>query len=564
MGVGAQTMTANSLSFVMDHCPVGLSQHRLSGEFVVVSCACANLLGCSVAELMGQRLFAFVHPLDLASVLCAWDLVCSANAAATVRFRVSPFGSTEKERWLQAHIGAPAVPPREADDVFGDSQVDPRQLVICLQDVTEQVEADAMRAERLQQAELAERHRDQLAQMLPGLMWFGPVSPDLSSYRVVYINEYLFRVTGYSAKQWLETPGFWRSILHPDDRDWVLREVASAGQSERPLGPYRIIGSDGSVLWVQSTMRIERDAHGVPVRMYGLTLDMTRFKQQESERIAALMRMEVLKQRMDSLVDTLPGVVWEYWLSESLRHQNYCSDFVHSLTGYGKEDWLGEEHAGWLHFVPASDRAAVTQDVVRVLNEGEGSLQHRLMTRDGRELWVAHHMVTLRDAEGRALCLRGIALDITASKHAEAERLSLQRAIAQQAQRMLELSTPLIPVSDDVLVMPLIGSLDAARMQYAQQTLLDGVHTQGARYVLLDLTGIGQVDEAAAVSLIELVKSVRILGAQVLLTGMRAEIAKVLGRGDVDLSGVLIAASLREAIRKYVARRPASWLASQR
>jgi rsbT co-antagonist protein RsbR len=173
-------------------------------------------------------------------------------------------------------------------------------------------------------------------------------------------------------------------------------------------------------------------------------------------------------------------------------------------------------------------------------------------------------MVTLRDAEGRALCLRGIALDITASKHAEAERLSLQRAIAQQAQRMLELSTPLIPVSDDVLVMPLIGSLDAARMQYAQQTLLDGVHTQGARYVLLDLTGIGQVDEAAAVSLIELVKSVRILGAQVLLTGMRAEIAKVLGRGDVDLSGVLIAASLREAIRKYVARRPASWLASQR
>ena len=112
--------------------------------------------------------------------------------------------------------------------------------------------------------------------------------------------------------------------------------------------------------------------------------------------------------------------------------------------------------------------------------------------------------------------------------------------------------------------MPLIGSLDAARMQYAQQTLLDGVHTQGARYVLLDLTGIGQVDEAAAVSLIELVKSVRILGAQVLLTGMRAEIAKVLGRGDVDLSGVLIAASLREAIRKYVARRPASWLASQR
>lgn len=392
--------------------------------------------------------------------------------------------------------------------------------------------------------------------MLPGLMWFGPVSPDLSSYRVVYINEYLFRVTGYTAKQWLETPGFWRSIVHPEDRDWVLREVASAGLSERPLGPYRILCSDGSVRWLQSSMRMERDEQGVPIRMYGLTLDMTRFKQQETERIAALMRVEVLKQRMDALVDTLPGVVWESWLSDALRHQNYCSDFVHLLTGHSKAEWLGQDQLGWLRFLPDADRNAVTQDVERVLQAGDGSLQHRLITTDGRELWVEHHMVALRDVEGRAVCLRGIALDITNSKKAEADRLHLERAIAQQAQRLIELSTPLIPVSDDVLVMPLIGSLDAARTEYALQTLLGGVHTLGARYVLLDLTGVGQVEDVAAVSLIQLVKAVRMLGAQVLLTGMRAEIARALGRSGVDLSAILTKASLRQAIREYVVHRP--------
>ncbi len=551
-------MTDTSLSFVLLQSPVSLSVHQTSGAFVIASSACAALLGVSAAALCGQSLFDFVNPLDEASVRSAWNVVCAAQSPTTTRFRLRPSASVQDVRWIEAQIGAPGVPTRTEGAAQSDSQptTDMRQLVLCLREITEQVQADAQRTERLEQAEQAERHRDHLAQMLPGLMWFGPVSPDLSSYRVVYINEYLFRVTGYTAKQWLETPGFWRSIVHPEDRDWVLREVASAGLSERPLGPYRILCSDGSVRWLQSSMRMERDEQGVPIRMYGLTLDMTRFKQQETERIAALMRVEVLKQRMDALVDTLPGVVWESWLSDALRHQNYCSDFVHLLTGHSKAEWLGQDQLGWLRFLPDADRNAVTQDVERVLQAGDGSLQHRLITTDGRELWVEHHMVALRDVEGRAVCLRGIALDITNSKKAEADRLHLERAIAQQAQRLIELSTPLIPVSDDVLVMPLIGSLDAARTEYALQTLLGGVHTWGARYVLLDLTGVGQVEDVAAVSLIQLVKAVRMLGAQVLLTGMRAEIARALGRSGVDLSAILTKASLRQAIREYVVHRP--------
>ncbi|MBL8636328.1 MAG: PAS domain-containing protein [Myxococcales bacterium] len=553
-------MTASSLSFLMDHSPVALSLHWANGQFVMASAACGTLLGVAASALCGQLLFDWVNPFDVAALRSAWDLVCATQNPTTIRFRLHPSLAPQGVRWLEANIGAPALPSSVASGA-SESQAsqactDRHQLVICLREVTQQVAADAQRTERLLQAELAERHRDHLAQMLPGLMWFGPVSPDLSSYRVVYINEYLFRVTGYTSSQWLETPGFWRSILHPEDRDWVLREVAAAGLEERSLGPYRVICSDGSVRWLQSSMRIERNDLGVPVRMYGLTLDMTRLKQQEAERIAALMRVEVLKQRMDALVDTLPGVVWESWLSETQHSQNYCSDFVSVLTGHSKEQWLGHDQLGWLAWVPAPERATVAQEVERVQQVGEGSLQHRLMTRDGRELWVEHHMVALRDAQGRALCLRGIALDITNSKKAEEERLQLERAITQQTQRLLELSTPLIPVSDEVLVMPLIGALDAARTDYAQHTLLSGVHELGARFVLLDLTGVGQVDDVAAVALVQLVKAVRMLGAQVLLTGMRAEIARSLGRSGVDLSGILTKASLRDAIREYVLRRP--------
>lgn len=121
--------------------------------------------------------------------------------------------------------------------------------------------------------------------MTPGLVWFGPVSPDLTSYRAVYISEYLFRVTGYTAKQWMETPGFWRSIIHPEDRERIVQDAPTAMAEERPIGPYRIIANDGRILWIKSQILIERDAAGVPVRMHGLTLDMTSFQQAETERV---------------------------------------------------------------------------------------------------------------------------------------------------------------------------------------------------------------------------------------------------------------------------------------
>ncbi len=478
--------------------------------------------------------------------MCHWKAACESGKARSVRFRYQRVAEESSTIWIEATIGC-ATPTTQSGN--GNPQ-----LVLCTRDVTTAVEAEQVRSERLEQAEQAERHRDALSAMIPGLVWFGPVSPDLSSYRITYINEYLFRITGYTAKQWLETPGFWRSIIHPEDRERILRDVANAGLGERTLGPYRILASDGRVMWLQSQMRIERDGCGVPVRMYGLTLDMTTFKQQETDRTRALERVEVLKQRMDALVETLPGIVWERWIDREKQNQNFCSDFVLQLTGYSKEEWLAEAD-GWLGFVPAATRVDVAQALEKIVQEGTGSFQHKLKTRDGRVLWIENHVAALRDAKGHPICLRGVALDITTEKLAEQERLSLQRSIAQQAQHLLELSTPLIPVSEDVLVMPLIGSLDPARAEYSLETLLQGVKTMSARYVLVDLTGISTVDASGAVALGRMVKAVRLLGAQVLLTGMRAEIAKAIHACGVDLADMKVHPSLRSAVAEYVTNR---------
>lgn len=538
-------MIDSSSQFLVSHCPLGLSLHLLGGEFVTASPACLQLFGRSEEQLLGRSLFELVSAADQESLMCHWKAACESGKARSVRFRYQRVAEESSTIWIEATIGC-ATPTTQSGN--GNPQ-----LVLCTRDVTTAVEAEQVRSERLEQAEQAERHRDALSAMIPGLVWFGPVSPDLSSYRITYINEYLFRITGYTAKQWLETPGFWRSIIHPEDRERILRDVANAGLGERTLGPYRILASDGRVMWLQSQMRIERDGCGVPVRMYGLTLDMTTFKQQETDRTRALERVEVLKQRMDALVETLPGIVWERWIDREKQNQNFCSDFVLQLTGYSKEEWLAEAD-GWLGFVPAATRVDVAQALEKIVQEGTGSFQHKLKTRDGRVLWIENHVAALRDAKGHPICLRGVALDITTEKLAEQERLSLQRSIAQQAQYLLELSTPLIPVSEDVLVMPLIGSLDPARAE-SLETLLQGVKTMSARYVLVDLTGISTVDASGAVALGRMVKAVRLLGAQVLLTGMRAEIAKAIHACGVDLADMKVHPSLRSAVAEYVTNR---------
>lgn len=180
-------MTDTSLSFVLLQSPVSLSVHQTSGAFVIASSACAALLGVSAAALCGQSLFDFVNPLDEASVRSAWNVVCAAQSPTTTRFRLRPSASVQDVRWIEAQIGAPGVPTRTEGAAQSDSQptTDMRQLVLCLREITEQVQADAQRTERLEQAEQAERHRDHLAQMLPGRV----VACSAASYAVLRTDE---------------------------------------------------------------------------------------------------------------------------------------------------------------------------------------------------------------------------------------------------------------------------------------------------------------------------------------------------------------------------------------
>jgi rsbT co-antagonist protein RsbR len=110
------------------------------------------------------------------------------------------------------------------------------------------------------------------------------------------------------------------------------------------------------------------------------------------------------------------------------------------------------------------------------------------------------------------------------------------------------LSAPVIPLSDDMLVMPLIGMLDARRMGQVTTVLLEEITRSRAAVAIVDITGVPAVDPAVADALVRAAQAVRLLGATVVLTGIRPELAQTLVEVGVDLQGIVTCGTLRSGI----------------
>ena len=140
-------------------------------------------------------------------------------------------------------------------------------------------------------------------------------------------------------------------------------------------------------------------------------------------------------------------------------------------------------------------------------------------------------------------------VDITDRKRAEeALRLSKEETIQAQREMLARLSAPVIPISDDVIVMPFVGQLDRARMQQALGLLLDEVQRLRVTTAILDITGVPEIDAEGTQGLIQAAQAVKLLGAQVVLTGIRPAIAQSLVALGSNLDELVTRGTLQTGI----------------
>ena len=125
-----------------------------------------------------------------------------------------------------------------------------------------------------------------------------------------------------------------------------------------------------------------------------------------------------------------------------------------------------------------------------------------------------------------------------------------ERVIRQQQDSILELSTPVLQVRERLLILPIIGVLDNQRARQLTEQLLRGIRTHRAKVVVIDITGVPDVDESVANSLVQTVDASRLMGAEVIITGLSSEIAQTLVTIGVDLTKMRTVGDLQGGIEE--------------
>jgi anti-anti-sigma factor len=139
-------------------------------------------------------------------------------------------------------------------------------------------------------------------------------------------------------------------------------------------------------------------------------------------------------------------------------------------------------------------------------------------------------------------------LDDVVAAFAQAFVSANEQVIASQQQAIRQLSTPVLQLRSGLLILPIVGALDRERLAQMRALLLAAVRERRARAVVLDVTGVPEIDSTAANALIGSVSSARMMGAEVIVSGLSAEISQTLVTVGIDLSRVVSAGDLQAGI----------------
>ncbi len=298
--------------------------------------------------------------------------------------------------------------------------------------------------------------------------------------------------------------------------------------------------------YMETRMAPVFDEHGAVKGVVGITTDRTDQRRDQRE-IAA--QTAALREQAE-LLDLAHDAIIVRRLDGTITFWNRGAERIY---GHSRQVALGRD----LHELLRTRLPAPYEQIEReFLAQGywEGELIHTRA--DGQEVITASRWVLRRGEAGAPDAVLKIDNDITERRRSEqAEAQRQQEIIRAQALAIEELSTPLIPITDEILVMPLIGMLDSIRAKQIMHNLLTGLAASRGKFAIIDITGVPVVDTAVANALLQAAHAARLLGTEVILTGIRPEVAQTLVHIDTKLGSITTRGTLQSGIKHALGRR---------
>lgn len=359
----------------------------------------------------------------------------------------------------------------------------------------------------IREAEIRRSHRQAesryqlLVERLPIIVYLSPFDRIANT---TYVSPQIQTILGYSPDEWVADPQFWKTRLHPQDRERVIRIVEQSSISGQPSDmEYRMIARDGHVVWFHDQTVLVRDERGQPIHWQGLKIDITKRKEAEAQARQS-------EERFSKAFRASPIAISITRISDG--YFTDVNDSFLRILGYSREEVIGRSSMELNIYKNSEARAKLIQ---HLLEQGEiRDCEISTRTKTGEEIRVLFSS-ELIELDGEAHALATI-LDITERKRAETEIRKLNAELEQRVkerttelERALrakdeflanmshELRTPLNAILglSESLAEQTAGSLNEKQQRYVTTISESGQHLLSLINDILDLAKIesGQI-----------------------------------------------------------------------
>ncbi len=242
-----------------------------------------------------------------------------------------------------------------------------------------------------------------------------------------------------------------------------------------------------------------------------------------------------------SLVDNAPSIIMIVDQTGTIEYINQA------MPGLDTTEVIGLNH---FNSIDPAYLDIARESIKKVFEDGKPRYYEvKAVGIDGQPVWYSNTAGPIRK-DGKIVSVSLFSNDITDRKQAEEDLLTAKDEMIQaQSKAILELSTPVIQVWDQILILPLIGSIDTRRAQQLVEDLLGMIVNTQASVAIIDVTGVAVVDTSVANHLISTIEAAKMLGTDVILTGVSPHNAQILVKLGVNLGSLTTKGSLQSGLR---------------
>jgi PAS domain S-box-containing protein len=282
-----------------------------------------------------------------------------------------------------------------------------------------------------------------------------------------FVSENVIQL-GYTVEDFISGKVLYGEIIHPDDLKRIedsLEQRIRRGEVDFDI-EYRIFTKAGDLRWVNERAFIQRSPEGEVTHLQGLVLDVTEQKENEE----ALRKSFETQKLLRTIINNSQAVAFLWENKENLPAE-YVSENV-TQFGYTVEDFTSGK-VPFENIIHRDDIDTVVETLKRNIAERNDSfdMEYRILTGDGKMLWVDEKTFIQKDIEGKATHIQGLVVDITERKEAQ-KMLEIQRELGMDLSTTWNLQTILNRVLDACLQ---INEVDAGGI-YLKDELLDQIN----------------------------------------------------------------------------------------